>query len=158
MTLFQLPRMIRRGRYQGACIPQCQPLNDAVDRFCGSFKLYLPDGTAISHEQCWMGRALEMGTAFNGEEIIVERPDGTRLTALAHANPIRDQSGKLVGAVNVLIDISDRVQSYSPSRSPTPRAFSAPSDNSEAFSNAGEQGRTPRVRRRPRSAIFVLNL
>jgi PAS domain S-box-containing protein len=83
-------------------------LNDPMDRFCGSFKLYLADGTPIDHDRCWMGQALETGSAFNGEEIIVERPDGTRLTALAHANPIRDESGKIIGAVNVLIDISDR--------------------------------------------------
>jgi len=83
-------------------------LNDPIDRFCGSFKLFLADGTPISHDQCWMGRALETGDSFNGEEIIVERPDGTRVTALAHANPIRDESGRLVGAVNVLVDISDR--------------------------------------------------
>jgi len=85
-------------------------LNDPVDRFCGSFKLFLADGTPINHDQCWMGRALETGDSFNGEEIIVERPDGTRLTALAHANPIRDSFGKLIGAVNVLVDISDRKQ------------------------------------------------
>src|SRR6476646_1564787 len=36
-------------------------LNDAVDRFCGSFKLFLADGTPINHDQCWMGRALETG-------------------------------------------------------------------------------------------------
>jgi PAS domain S-box-containing protein len=83
-------------------------LNDAVDRFCGSFKLFLADGTPINHDQCWMGRALETGNSYNGEEIIVERPDGTRVTALAHANPIYDEAGKLIGAVNVLIDISDR--------------------------------------------------
>ena len=29
---------------------------------------------------------------------------------LAHANPIRDEAGELVGAVNVLVDITDRIQ------------------------------------------------
>src|SRR5207244_4190138 len=36
------------------------------------------------------------------------RPDGTRRTALAHANPLHDATGKVKGAVNVLIDITDR--------------------------------------------------
>jgi PAS domain S-box-containing protein len=94
---------------QAAVLWGRQPkLNDPVDRFCGSFKLYQTDGTPISREQCWMGRALETGQNFNGEEIIVERPDGTRLTVLAHANPIHDESGRIVGAVNVLVDITDR--------------------------------------------------
>jgi PAS domain S-box-containing protein len=55
-----------------------------------------------------MARALQEGAGYNGQEIVVERPDGSRVTALAHANPIRDDSGRVVGAVNVLVDISHR--------------------------------------------------
>jgi PAS domain S-box-containing protein len=83
-------------------------LNDPVDRFCGSFRLFLADGTPIDHEDCWMGRALRDRQEYNSEEIIIERPDGRRLTALAHANPIIDEDGTLLGAVNVLVDISER--------------------------------------------------
>jgi PAS domain S-box-containing protein len=39
---------------------------------------------------------------------VIERPDGHRATLLAHANPMFDESGKLLGALNILIDISDR--------------------------------------------------
>ena len=84
-------------------------LNDPVDRFCGSFKLISAnDGVAIRHDQCWMALALQTGNEYNGHEIIIERPDGQRLTVLAHANPIRSDSGHLVGAMNVLVDISER--------------------------------------------------
>jgi signal transduction histidine kinase/ActR/RegA family two-component response regulator len=83
-------------------------LNDPVDRFCGSFKLYATDGSPITHDQCWMAQALTNCLEYNGHEIVIERPDGQRLTALAHANPIHDEAGRLVGAVNVLVDISDR--------------------------------------------------
>jgi signal transduction histidine kinase/AmiR/NasT family two-component response regulator len=83
-------------------------LNDPVDRFCGSFKLFASDGSPIAHRECWMAQALLTGKEFNGHEIVIERPDGQRVTALAHANPIRDGVGKLLGAVNVLVDISDR--------------------------------------------------
>jgi signal transduction histidine kinase/CheY-like chemotaxis protein len=83
-------------------------LNDPVDRFCGSFKLYGIDGSPILHDECWMARALKDSLEYNGHEIIIERPDGYRLTALAHANPIHNEMGELVGAVNVLVDISDR--------------------------------------------------
>jgi signal transduction histidine kinase len=85
-------------------------LNDPVDRFCGSFKLFSKDGSPIAHDACWMARALQTGKEYNGEEIVIERPDGRRLTVLAHANPIRDDAGKLLGAVNVLVDITDRKQ------------------------------------------------
>jgi signal transduction histidine kinase len=85
-------------------------LNDPVDRYCGSFKLFAKDGSPIAHDACWMAQALQTGEEYNGEEIIIERPDGKRLTVLAHANPIRDEAGELVGAVNVLVDITDRIQ------------------------------------------------
>lgn len=83
-------------------------VNDPADRFCGSFKLFSPDGSAISHEQCWMALALQTGMEYNGCEIIIERQDGERIAALAHANPIHDESGRLVGAINVLVDITER--------------------------------------------------
>src|SRR5688572_15483934 len=86
-------------------------LNDPVDRFCGSFKLFSVDGAAITHDQCWMALALRTGKEYNGQEIIVECPGGERRTVLAHANPIRDESGTLLGAVNILVDISDRTRS-----------------------------------------------
>jgi PAS domain S-box-containing protein len=85
-------------------------LNDPVDRFCGSFKLFASDGSPITHDACWMALALQTGNEYNGEEIVIERPDGRRLTVLAHANPIRNEAGALVGAVNVLVDITDRIQ------------------------------------------------
>jgi signal transduction histidine kinase/ActR/RegA family two-component response regulator len=83
-------------------------LNDPADRFCGSFKLYALDGSPISHDQCWMALALKNCLEYNGHEIIIERPDGQRRTTLAYANPISDETGALIGAVNVLVDISDR--------------------------------------------------
>jgi FOG: PAS/PAC domain len=76
-------------------------LNDPVDRFCGSFKLFSTNGSPIAHDRCWMALALQRDKEFNGHEIVIERPDGQRLTVLAHANPIHDESGKLLGAVNV---------------------------------------------------------
>ena len=85
-------------------------LNDSSDRFCGSFKLFSKDGTPIAHDQCWMALALRERKEYNGQEIIVERPDGVRATTLAHANPFIDGEGNLLGAVNVLVDISARKQ------------------------------------------------
>ena len=83
-------------------------LNDPVDRYCGSFKLFSATGEPVRHEACWMALALRNGREYNGNEILIERPDGTQVTAIAHANPIRDDQGRLLGAVNVLVDITDR--------------------------------------------------
>jgi len=81
-------------------------LNHPDDRFCGSFRLFNSDGSPIAHHACWMALALKGNREYNGCEIIIERPDAARRTALAHANPIRDESGRVRGAVNVLVDIT----------------------------------------------------
>ncbi len=47
---------------------------------------------------------------YIGEEIIIERPDGTRLMVLAHASPIHDEVGQLTGALNILVNIDERRQ------------------------------------------------
>ena len=83
-------------------------LNDPADRFCGSFALFSSDGSPIEHERCWMALALQNDRAYNREEILVGLPDGSRRTVLAHANPIHDAEGRIVAAVNVLVDIGDR--------------------------------------------------
>lgn len=83
-------------------------LNDPTDRYCGSFKLFTPEGEPIPHERCWMALALRDGKEYIGREIVVEQPDGSLRTVLAHATPFRDQSGKVTGAVNVLVDITER--------------------------------------------------
>jgi PAS domain S-box-containing protein len=83
-------------------------LNDPADRWCGSFRLFRPDGTPISHVQCWMARAILEDRPYTAQEIMVERPDGSRIHGLAHASPLHDDAGHLVGAINVLVDITER--------------------------------------------------
>jgi PAS domain S-box-containing protein len=83
-------------------------LLDPVDRFCGSFRLHSFDGELITHDKCWMALALQTDREYTGCEIIVERPDGERRNVLAYASPLHDKCGVLVGAVNILFDISER--------------------------------------------------
>ncbi len=86
-------------------------LDDHEDRYCGSFKLFAANGMPLRHDQCWMALTLRTNQGHNGREIQVERPNGERLIGLAFANPIQDESGRLVGAVNVVVDITDRKRS-----------------------------------------------
>jgi two-component system CheB/CheR fusion protein len=86
-------------------------LNDEVDRFCGSFKLFSREGAPIRHDECWMALALQHGKSYDGHEIVIERPDGSRWVALAHANPFHNELGQVTGAVNVLVDITERRRS-----------------------------------------------
>lgn len=80
------------------------------DQWCVTWRLYQPDGTPLPHDTCPMAVALKEGRAIHGAEIIAERPDGTRAPVLAYPTPLRDSAGVLTGAVNMLVDITDRKQ------------------------------------------------
>ncbi len=83
-------------------------LNDPADRFCKSFPLFGADGEPLRHDESWTALALREGQEQSGSEIVIERPDGSRKVTVAHAAPIHDASGALSGAVNVLVDITER--------------------------------------------------
>jgi PAS domain S-box-containing protein len=78
--------------------------------FCGSWRLYWPDGTPLPHHECPMALALKERRPVRGMEAIAERPDGTRVPFIPYPTPIFDASGTLTGAVNTLVDITDRHQ------------------------------------------------
>jgi PAS domain S-box-containing protein len=77
------------------------------DLWCGSWKIFQPDGTPLPLDQCPMARTIREGRSIHGEEILVERRDGTRSRVLAHPEPIRNSSGAVVGAVNTLVELAE---------------------------------------------------
>jgi PAS domain S-box-containing protein len=74
--------------------------------WCGSFKLYWPDGRPMPHDQCPMAVALTEQREIRGEEAVLERPDGTRIPFRPYPKPIFDETGMMAGAVNMLVDIT----------------------------------------------------
>jgi PAS domain S-box-containing protein len=78
------------------------------DRWCVTWKLFWPDGTPMPHDQCPMAVALRENRPVRGGEALAERPDGSRAPFIPYPTPLRDGEGKLVGAINMLVDISDR--------------------------------------------------
>jgi PAS domain S-box-containing protein len=85
----------------------CRP-EVGQSKFCGSWKLYWPDGTPMPHDDCPMALALRQRRPIRGMEAVAERPDGTRIPFIPYPTPLFDKSGKLTGAVNMLVDISER--------------------------------------------------
>jgi len=84
--------------------------------WCGSYRIFRPDGSPLPVDQCPVAVTLREGRPVRGEEIIIERPDGTRRNVLPYPDPIQDTSGKIVGAVNMLLDITERKQAEEASR------------------------------------------
>lgn len=82
---------------------------DTHERFCGSFKLFRPDGSFMPHEQCLMSAVVSGKTSeVRDAEVLIERPDGTRVTVIVNIRPLKNERGDIVGAINCFYDISER--------------------------------------------------
>jgi PAS domain S-box-containing protein len=89
----------------------------AAARFCGSYKMYYPDGRLMPPEKYPMARALRGEELDPNElEIIVERPDGTRSSVVAAPRLFRDENGKVVGGINCLYDITEHKRAEAAAR------------------------------------------
>jgi PAS domain S-box-containing protein len=77
------------------------------DRWCVTWKLYTDTGEFLPHDQCPMAVAILQNKTVRGLTAVAERPDGTRVNFLPCPTPLRDAEGRLVGAVNILIDITE---------------------------------------------------
>jgi PAS domain S-box-containing protein len=81
-----------------------------TDHWCVTWKLYRPDGTPLSHDECPMAIALKENRIVRGAETIAERPDGTRIWFMPYPTPLRDSEGRVVGGINMLVDVTERKQ------------------------------------------------
>jgi PAS domain S-box-containing protein len=81
-----------------------------VDRWNGALQIYSADGKPMALEECPLAVTIREDRPIRGTEVIVERPDGTRVWVTTYASPLRSATGKLVGAINAFVDISAHKQ------------------------------------------------
>jgi PAS domain S-box-containing protein len=74
--------------------------------WCGSWKIYSPDGEPLALDECPMAIVLKTGEVMEDCEILIERPDGSKVFVVPHPKPLFDDEGNIVGAVNMLVDVS----------------------------------------------------
>jgi PAS domain S-box-containing protein len=86
-----------------------QNQNGSVEKFCGSYKIYHPDGRFMPHEKCPMARILR-GEELEADEleIVVERENGERRNVIAAPRVLTNERGEIAGAINCLYDITER--------------------------------------------------
>lgn len=84
-------------------------VGDTDERFCGSFRMYRPDGSYMPHEHCPMGDVLtgKVSGIHNGE-VHIERPDGSRVIVIVNIAPLKDERGEVIGAINCFYDVTER--------------------------------------------------
>nr|WP_260691250.1 PAS domain S-box protein [Rhizobium laguerreae] len=78
------------------------------DEWCVTYRLFTVDGQPLPHHECPMAIALKENRPVRGVEAMAQRPDGSMFPFLPFPTPIRNSGGDLVGAVNMLVDITDR--------------------------------------------------
>lgn len=96
--------------YNKAAVEMAGRTPQPGDQWCVSWRLYRPDGTLLPHDACPMAIALKENRAVRGVEAVAERPDGSRVPFIPYPTPLHDSDGKLIGAINMLVDITDRKQ------------------------------------------------
>ncbi|WOJ88306.1 PAS domain S-box protein [Methylocapsa polymorpha] len=77
-------------------------------KWCGSWRLYWPDGRPMPHDECPIATTLTEGRPVQGIEAIIERRDGSRVPFIPYPTLLRDESGRVTGAINLLVNIADR--------------------------------------------------
>ena len=79
------------------------------DEWCVTFRLRTPDGKELPLDECPMAVALKEKRPIRGVEAVAQRPDGTLVPPSYHSQRrSATRTGNLVGAVNMLVDITDR--------------------------------------------------
>jgi len=78
-----------------------------IDLWCGSFKIIQPDGADLPLDSCPMAVCLKEQRPVYGEEILVVRPDGSLRNVAPHPQPLYNDEGVMIGAINMLVDITE---------------------------------------------------
>lgn len=76
------------------------------ERWCGSWRIYDTVGSLLPRENWPLALALQKDSALRGLQVVLERPDGTRVPVMPHPTPLRDSSGKVVAGSNILVRVT----------------------------------------------------
>jgi hypothetical protein len=80
----------------------------ATDRFTGAHKVLDQQGYPVQPEATATAFLIRAGLAQLNRELVIEKPDGKRVTVISNVAPLLDGEGTIVGALDVLQDITDR--------------------------------------------------
>ena len=78
-----------------------------IDLYCGSHRILNIDGSELPLDACPMAMALKEGRPIYNKEIVIIRPNGEMRQVAPHPQPIFNKTGQLIGAINMLLDITE---------------------------------------------------
>lgn len=82
-----------------------------TERWCGSDCLFTRDGAPLAKENSPMARVFDAGRTVYPEEVVGQRRDGGRFVFVPHSRQLVDAQGCVMGAVHLLVDVTDRERS-----------------------------------------------
>ncbi len=77
--------------------------------YFGADRAFHPDGRPLAPSEAPMAELLETGRPLRDRKVILERPDGSRITILANLEPLYGEHGEhgaIVGGISCFQDIS----------------------------------------------------
>jgi PAS domain S-box-containing protein len=77
------------------------------DKWCVTWQIFTTTGERLPHDQCPMAEAIRDKREVRGKVAIAMRPDGSRRAFLPYPTPLLDRDGRLTGAVNMLVDVTE---------------------------------------------------
>ena len=98
-------RIVLQNRTAGALIGR-EPEDDAARQaYWRAFTVTTRDGTPVD-VGAWGGERVLRGQVIVGEELVVRHPDGREIPILVSAAPLREEDGRIAGAVVAFQDIT----------------------------------------------------
>jgi PAS domain S-box-containing protein len=102
-----LSGIIKNFNEQAAKLWGKRPLKgDNGERFSGAYKIYSTDGTYLPYDETPVAKCLKDGLPRNNVELILKRPDLTRIVVREQVTPLKNADGDLVGAIASFADIT----------------------------------------------------
>lgn len=92
-------RLLRFNRKAVELWGRTPRLNDPSESYCGAFRVVDSAGEEMPRETCPTAQTLRDGIGRQGAEAFIENADGRRWTAVLNIEPIKDERGKVAGAI-----------------------------------------------------------
>lgn len=84
-----------------------EPPNEIPWSFLNSYWLCRSDGVMLRGDAAPVKSVVATGQPVVNQELVLERPDGSRIDVLLNIAPLRDAEARITGAVSILQDVSE---------------------------------------------------
>jgi PAS domain S-box-containing protein len=113
-------------------------ITETVSEPGAGFTLHHPDGSLFDSDELPLQRTLQQGVKIRDEEILVRAANGHEVITLMSTNPMMAPDGSILGAVQVVQDITERRQAE--------RALQEAQEQSEWMARFPEENPNPILR------------